>query len=85
VDVTDVRLFPVSHSQLGAPAADVWSSRRAAVTRALGSVSSDVARRAGAAYTDALEVYEREAAAAGPAFVEIQNTMLFATIGQRLG
>jgi SAM-dependent methyltransferase len=85
VDVTDVRLFPVSHSQLGAPSADVWSSRRAAVTRARGSVTGDAARRAGAAYVDALASYEREATAAGPAFVEIQNTMLFATIGQRLG
>jgi hypothetical protein len=27
--------------------------------------------------------YEREAGAAGSSFVEIQNTMLFATVGQK--
>ena len=85
VDVTGVRLFPVSHSQLGAPPADVWSSRRTAITRALGGVTSDAARRAGEAYLDALAAYERDATTAGAAFVEIQNTMLFATVGQRLG
>jgi hypothetical protein len=31
-----------------------------------------------------LAAYEAEARAAGPAFVEIQNTSLFATVGQRL-
>jgi hypothetical protein len=75
----------VSHSQLGAPPADVWSSRRTAITRALGGVTSDSARRAGEAYIDALTAYEDEATTAGAAFVEIQNTMLFATVGQRLG
>ncbi|MND02624.1 hypothetical protein D3C83_220710 [compost metagenome] len=43
--------------------------------------SPDV-RQAGQRYLAALEAYEAEARQAGPAFVEIQNTMLFATVGQ---
>ena len=35
-------------------------------------------------YFDLLEKYEQEANAAGAAFVEIQSTSLFATVGQRL-
>ena len=30
-----------------------------------------------------LDAYERESRASGPVFVEIQNTMLFATVGQK--
>jgi hypothetical protein len=37
----------------------------------------------GRAYAEALERYAQEAAGAGPGFVEIQNTMLFATVGQK--
>ena len=40
-------------------------------------------RRLGADYLKAIEQYARDAAAAGTSFVEIQNTMLFATVGQR--
>ena len=39
-------------------------------------------RRLGADYLKAIEQYARDAAA-GTSFVEIQNTMLFATVGQR--
>jgi hypothetical protein len=34
-------------------------------------------------YARALDAYEKDASAAGPGFVEIQNTMLFATVGQK--
>ena len=37
----------------------------------------------GADYLKAIDQYARDASTAGPAFVEIQNTMLFATVGQR--
>jgi hypothetical protein len=46
------------------------------------SPSADV-RALGAEYFGALEAYEKEARQAGSAFVEIQNTMLFATVGQK--
>jgi ubiquinone/menaquinone biosynthesis C-methylase UbiE len=78
-----VRLFPVSQSRLGAPQRRVWDDRRGAVAQLIGTASTDRARAAGQEYLDALNAYEREAVAAGASFVEIQNTLLFATVGQR--
>jgi hypothetical protein len=46
-------------------------------------VPSDAARDAGQEYLAALDAYETEAAQAGSTFVEIQNTMLFAAVGQK--
>ena len=37
----------------------------------------------GREYLESLAAYEKESANAGPGFAEIQNTMLFATVGQR--
>jgi hypothetical protein len=34
-------------------------------------------------YLETLDAYAREARQAGSTFVEIQNTMLFATLGQK--
>jgi ubiquinone/menaquinone biosynthesis C-methylase UbiE len=78
-----VRLFPVSQTWLGPPAASVWQARRSAVEVALRSAPSEAAAWLGREYLDVLLAYEREAHAAGPSFVEIQNTMLFATVGQK--
>jgi hypothetical protein len=61
----------------------VWQSRRTAVESALRSATSDAAAWLGREYLDVLTAYEREAIAAGSSFVEIQNTMLFATVGQK--
>jgi arsenite methyltransferase len=83
IEPTLVRLFPVSQTFLGPPAAAVWQARRAAVESALGSSPSDAAAWLGREYLDVLTAYEREAHAAGSSFVEIQNTMLFATVGQK--
>ena len=77
-----VRLFPVSHAQLGAPPAATWAERRRAAAAAL-AAAPEQARRVGQAYVEALAAYEAEATSAGTAFVEIQNTMLFATVGSR--
>jgi SAM-dependent methyltransferase len=78
-----VRLFPVSVSRLGAPPASVWETRRLAVQRAVERAPDEAIRRLGADYLKLLTRYAEEAAAAGPSFVEIQNTMLFATVGQK--
>lgn len=78
-----VHLFPVSVSRLGAPAAAVWKARRQAVEQTVAKAPDESLRRLGADYLRALDAYARDAAAVGPAFVEIQNTMLFATVGQR--
>ncbi len=40
-------------------------------------------RRAGHGYLGTLDLYQQDAAREGAHFVEIQNTMLFATVGQR--
>jgi SAM-dependent methyltransferase len=77
-----VRLFPVSHVILGQPAAEVFEGRRGAVERLLAGASEHV-RGLAEEYMAALAGYKKEARAAGSAFVEIQNTMLFATVGQK--
>ena len=79
-----VRLFPVSQTLLGPPDASVWASRRKAVEDAIASGTSDAARWLGREYVDTLVAYEDEARQAGPSFVEIQHTMLFATVGQKV-
>jgi len=48
------------------------------VAPAPGAVSA-----AGTAFLTALDAYRRDASLAGSSFVEIQNTMLFATVGQK--
>ena len=83
IEPMDVRLFPVSKTQLGTPPADLWTRRRAAVERAVEVASVEGTRTLGREYLDALDAYTREAQEAGSAFVEIQNTMLFATLGQK--
>jgi hypothetical protein len=83
IEPLDVRLFPVSHAQLGAPDPSLWANRRSAIERVLRDAGDARVR----AYADdslqALAAYEAEATALGAAFVEIQHTMLFATVGQR--
>ena len=84
IEPLDVRLFPVSKTTLGAPDAAFWEGRRNAVRRAFADGASEAARWLGREYLEALDAYEAEARQAGAAFVEIQNTMLFATVGQKL-
>lgn len=82
IEPIDVRLFPVSHTRLSSPSPDEWTDRRAAVERELERVSRKDVRELGRELQHALTTYEAEAAAA-PTFVEIQHTMLFATVGQK--
>jgi SAM-dependent methyltransferase len=84
IEPLDVRLFPVSQTWLGPPPASVWQARRSAVEEALLVATSDAASWLGREYLDVLATYEKEAKESGSAFVEIQNTMLFATVGQKL-
>ena len=83
VEPIAVRLFPVSQTSLGPPDASVWVARRQSVEQALNRAGSDAARWLGREYLDVLTAYEREANEAGASFVEIQNTLLFATVGQK--
>ena len=81
IEPIDVRLFPVSQRRLGASSAAEWTARRRAVERAVQEAPA-AAQEVGRQLLDALAAYEGESAQAGAAFVEIQNTMLFATVGQ---
>jgi ubiquinone/menaquinone biosynthesis C-methylase UbiE len=83
IEPIEVRLFPVSLTQLGVPPPELWVERRARIERALARAATDDVKMLGREYVALLEAYEHEAREAGAAFVEIQNTMLFATVGQK--
>ena len=83
IEPISVQVFPVTVSHLGSPPAAIWQTRRDMAVRLVEHAPGDDVRSLGAEYVQALEEYEREAAGAGPTFVEIQNTLLFATVGQR--
>lgn len=83
IDPLDVHLFPVSRTQLGPPPETVWEARRTVIRDAADRARDDGLRRLGQDYLKALEKYAVDASAAGPGFVEIQNTMLFGAVGQR--
>ena len=81
VEPVSVQLFPVSLSHLGSPPAALWESRRGAVRSAIDKAPGESLKRLGADYLKAIERYAQDADRAGTSFVEIQNTMLFATVG----
>lgn len=83
IEALTVNLFPVSVTRLGAPPSGVWEARRQSVREAVSKAPDQSIRRLGADYLKLLDKYAEDAAAAGHRFVEIQNTMLFATVGQR--
>jgi len=82
-EVAAVHLVPVSLTRAGAPVPRVWDERRAAIAAAVESARGTLAEDAGQALLTAFDLYATEADAAGPAFLEIQNTMLVVTIAQR--
>ena len=83
IEPLSVQVFPVTLSHLGSPPAAVWKTRREVVAGLTERVAGDAVRAIGTEYLEAIRQYERDAGAAGPTFVEIQNTLLFATLGQR--
>jgi SAM-dependent methyltransferase len=83
IEPVSVQLFPVSVSHVGAPPAEVWDVRRKAVQEAVADAPNESLRRLGSDYLKAIDRYAKDAHAAGSTFVEIQNTLLFATVGQR--
>jgi SAM-dependent methyltransferase len=83
IEPVDVRVFPVSQVQLGVPPDDVWTQRLARVEAAMRAPAPGAVSEAGTAFLAALDTYRRDAALAGSSFVEIQNTLLFATVGQK--
>jgi ubiquinone/menaquinone biosynthesis C-methylase UbiE len=81
VEPASVQLFPVSVSHLGSPPASLWENRRQAVRSAIDKAPGESLKRLGADYLKAIERYAQDADRAGTSFVELQNTMLFATVG----
>ena len=82
IEPIDVRMFPVSHTRLQPPSAEEWKERRDAVQRVVERGTRKDVRELGRELLHALTTYEAEATVA-TAFVEIQHTMLFATVGQK--
>jgi ubiquinone/menaquinone biosynthesis C-methylase UbiE len=83
IEPLGVHLFPVSRAQLGTPPPEVWEDRRQAVRDAIEKAPDESIRRLAQDYLKLIDRYADAAQQAGQAFVEIQNTMLFATVGQR--
>lgn len=83
VEPLDVRLFPVTQTQLGAHADEVWRRRHDVVEKLIDQATHDDVRKPGREYLSALDAYAAEARKAGSSFVEIQHTMLFAAVGQK--
>lgn len=83
IEPAGVHLFPVTISHLGAPPRAVWEARRQAIADIIQRAPDESVRRLAADFQKLLVRYAEEASAAGPSFVEIQNTMLFATVGIR--
>ncbi|HJR57918.1 MAG TPA: methyltransferase domain-containing protein [Vicinamibacterales bacterium] len=83
IEPLSVHVFPVSGARLGAPAPAVWTNRRASVSEEIEKAPDEAIRRLGQDYLKVMDRYAEAATAAGTGFVEIQNAMLFATVGQR--
>jgi SAM-dependent methyltransferase len=83
IEPASVQLFPVSVAHVGSPPEALWETRRKAVADAVANTPGESLRRLGNDYLKAIDRYSSEARAAGSSFVEIQNTLLFATAGQR--
>jgi ubiquinone/menaquinone biosynthesis C-methylase UbiE len=83
IEPISVRLFPVTVAHLGSPPPALWDARKRTARAALVRVTDESIRNVGAEYLAALDRYAQDAAAAGRRFVEIQNTMLFATVGHK--
>ena len=83
IEPVSVQLFPVSVTHIGRPPATLWQARQQAVEHALDDIADRAVIAQGRHYLQTLAEYEEDASAAGANFVEIQNTMLFATVGQR--
>ncbi|MBA2303907.1 MAG: methyltransferase domain-containing protein, partial [Acidobacteria bacterium] len=83
IEPLSVHVFPVSGARLGAPAEETWHNRRENIAEEIDKAPDEAIRRLGQDYLKVLDRYAASAAAAGSGFVEIQNALLFATVGER--
>jgi SAM-dependent methyltransferase len=82
IDPIAVQVFPVSSTRLGAPVPMVWQARRHTIARLVADTTRVAIRSIGEEWLRAIEEYAAAATQAGPAFLEVQHTMLIATVGQ---
>jgi hypothetical protein len=83
IDPVSIQLFPVSVTRIGPQSPAFWIHRRESVQSAIREAGSTPLAALGRQYLQTLEHYEQDSVRMGAAFVEIQNTMLVATVGQR--
>jgi SAM-dependent methyltransferase len=83
IEPSDVQLFPVTVSRLGKPPKAVWTARKEAIAALINNTPAEPIRRLADEFQKLLTRYAEQATKAGSSFVEIQNTLLFATAGIR--
>jgi SAM-dependent methyltransferase len=83
IEPSDVQLFPVTVSRLGRPPKAVWTARKEAIAALINDAPAEPVRRLAEDFQKLLTRYADQATKAGSSFVEIQNTLLFATAGIR--
>jgi SAM-dependent methyltransferase len=83
IEPSDVQLFPVTVSRLGKPPRAVWTARREAIAALMNDAPDGSVRRLAEDFQKLVTRYADQATKAGSSFVEIQNTLLFATAGIR--
>ena len=79
-----VETIPVGDTRLGAPPPGAWDVRERAIA-ALHDASTGVDRDEVGALWDAFRAYRADGEAQGASFVEVQHTLLIATLAQRPG
>ncbi len=84
LDPLSIETIPVGETRLGAPPPGAWDVRERALA-ALHDVATDVAREEVGALWDAVRAYRADGEAQADAFVEVQHTLLIATLAQRPG
>src|SRR5688572_20290931 len=83
IEPLEVQPFPVSLSRLGRPDRGTWKTRRAAIEQQMAAANNEQVREAGTRFLEAIDRYAAATETAGPGFVELQSTLLFAVVGQR--
>jgi ubiquinone/menaquinone biosynthesis C-methylase UbiE len=83
IEPLSVQVFPVSVTHIGRQPPALWQARRDAVRAALTTTADARVLELGRSYLQTLDAYERDAAGLGANFVEIQHTILVATVGHR--
>ena len=83
IEPLSVRIFPVTQTMIGRQPPGIWDDRARRIQRLIEDAESEKVREEGRTYLEALAKYAADAQTSSSSFIEIQNTMLFATVGQK--